>query len=185
MPDIRVRRHKDILWLILDRQPLNLLTPIMLDQLAKALRDAVEHPPRLVVITGMGEQAFCAGLDLPGETEASRARILLAAKEVEGALDALHARRIPSVAIVKGSAYDAGCELAALCEVVIAREDALFRLSAAQARIFSRQQAGQVGETLSAHEALRLDLVHQVIPRRRFLADTEELLAVLASGVSF
>jgi enoyl-CoA hydratase/carnithine racemase len=39
----------------------------------------------------------------------------------------------------------------------------------------------QNGETLNAHEALRLGLVHQVVPRRRFLHDTEELLVMLAT----
>lgn len=195
MPDIHVRQHKDILWLILDRQPLNLLTIGMLAQFASTLRDAVRHPPRLIVITGMGEQALCAGIDLPDETEANRARLLLAAKEAEASFDLLRARQVRTVAIVKGRAIGAGCQLAALCDVVVAREDAEFCLPAAQDAIFTHTirlpqgseiaERARQGATLNAREALHLGLVHQVIPMRRFLADTEELLVMLASRVSF
>ncbi len=38
---IRTRLHKDILWLILDRPPLNILSIEMLDQLSAAMRGAL------------------------------------------------------------------------------------------------------------------------------------------------
>src|SRR5258708_19268559 len=64
MSNVHVRLHKDILWLILDRPPLNILSIEMLDQLTAAMRDAVKHAPRLIVITGAGERAFSAGVDI-------------------------------------------------------------------------------------------------------------------------
>jgi enoyl-CoA hydratase/carnithine racemase len=86
--------------------------------------------------------------------------------------------------------------LVALCDTVIAREDARFRLPAVNAKVFPAtisvylpasigQEATtrlmQSGETLNAREAMRLGLVHQVLPSRRFLLDTEELLVMLTS----
>jgi enoyl-CoA hydratase/carnithine racemase len=188
--------HKDILWLILDRPPLNTLTTELLRHLTTAITEAVKKPPRLVVITGTGEQAFCAGVDLPDDTEANRTKLLLAAKDTDAAFSELRAHAIPTVAIVKGSAFGAGCELAALCETIIAREDAQFRLPAVHAKVFpsaisvclpaligqeNTTRLMQSGETLTAHEAMKLGLAHQVLPALSFLTDTEELLVMLAS----
>ncbi|TMD29576.1 MAG: enoyl-CoA hydratase/isomerase family protein, partial [Chloroflexi bacterium] len=58
MSFVHVRRQNNILWLILDRPPLNILSIEMLDQLTAAMRDAMKNTPRLIVITGAGERAF-------------------------------------------------------------------------------------------------------------------------------
>ena len=196
MSDVHVRLHKDILWLLLDRQPLNSLTTEMVEKLTTALRQAVARSPRLIVLTGVGEQAFCAGVDLPDDSDKHREELLQAARNAEIAFDELHIHAIPTVALVKGSAFGAGCELAALCDTVIARDDARFRLPAINAKIFpgvlsirlpaaiGREMTTHYsasGATLNAQEALRLGLVQQVIPTRRFVLDTEELLVMLAS----
>lgn len=195
-PGIHIRAHKDILWLILDRPPLNTLTTELLRYLTAAVADALKNPPRLVVITGTGEQAFCAGIDLPDDTEANRTKLLLAAKDTDAAFSELRAHAIPTVAVVKGSVFGAGCELAALCETIIAREDALFRLPAVNARVFPSAistclpaligqehttRLMQSGETLTARTAMKLGLAHQVLPTSSFLTDTEELLVMLAA----
>ncbi len=195
MPDLHIRLRKNILWLILDRDPLNLLTIEMLSQLNAALHNAIEQAPHLIVITGTGERAFCAGIDLLDDSETHRAAFLHAAKETCTLLEALHGHAIPTVALIKGSAYGAGCELAALCDTVIAREDATFRLPSANAKVFAsavsfnlpaaigQEQTTrlmQSGETLSARQAMRLGLAHQVLSTHRFLLDTEELLVMLS-----
>src|ERR1051326_7076745 len=64
MSHIRIRRQNDILWLVLDRPPLNILSIEMLDQLTRALRDAAKQKPRLIVLMGAGERAFSAGVDV-------------------------------------------------------------------------------------------------------------------------
>ena len=196
MSDIHIRQHKDILWLVLDRHPLNPLTTGMFDKLTATMQKALQRPPRLIVITGMGEQAFCPGVDLPDDTEAHRLALLDAAKNASDALEELRQRGISTVALVKGLSYGAGCELVSMCDTVIAREDALFRLPAVNAKVFPNAVSvylpaaiGQAmttrllqsGETLSAREAFHLGLVHQVLSARRFLPDAEELLVMLAS----
>jgi enoyl-CoA hydratase/carnithine racemase len=196
MPDIHVRQRQNILWLILDRPPLNTLTIAALNQLTTAMRKAVQQPPRLVVITGMGERAFCAGIDLPDDSEAQRAALVRAADATCQAIEELRSHAVPTVAIVKGSAFGAGCELVALCDTVIAREDARFRLPSVNGRVFTKAVSTylpaligqettarlmQSGATLSAREAMHLGLAHQVLPASRFLLDTEELLVMLAT----
>src|SRR6266568_961529 len=195
MSSVHARLHKDILWLILDNPPLNPLTVEMLDQLSAALKEVPKHTPHLVVITGMGEKAFCVSVELVDDkdTEKRRREVLRAAREVTTALEALRAQHIGTVALIKGEAFAAGVELLSLCDTVIARDDARFRLPSVIAKIFPTalstylpQTIGQAhtthlvqsGETLTAAEAFGIGLVHQVLPARRFLPDSEELLTM-------
>jgi enoyl-CoA hydratase/carnithine racemase len=168
----------------------------MLEQLTGTIRNALKHPPSLVVLTGTGERAFCAGVDLPDDTEAQRVRLLLAARDTSATFEELRSNSIPTVALVKGSVFGPGCELAALCDTVIAHEDARFRLPAMHAKVFpdvvsvylpasigqeATTRLMQSGETLTAREAMHLGLAHQVLPQRRFLLDAEELLVMLST----
>lgn len=195
MADIRIRFHKDILWLILDRPPLNILSIEMVDQLTAVMRDGVRRGPRLVVITGAGERAFCAGVDVNDHLEGREREMLRAVHDNCAAFEELRAHGIPTVALVKGYALGGGCELAALCDTVIAHEDATFGLPEIKLGVFppvaavyfpaligysATMRLMLTGETISAHEALRLGLVQQVLPANRFLTDAEELLTVLA-----
>lgn len=193
---IHIRHRNDILWLILDRPPLNILTIEMLDQLTAAMRDAIKQTPRLVVITGAGERAFCAGVDIHDHLDGREIEMLRAVRDNCAAFEELRAHNIPSAALVKGYALGGGCELAALCDTVIAHEDASFGLPEVNlgvvppvAAVYFPALIGYnttlrlmlTGETIKAAEALRLGLVHQVLPSRRFLPDAEELLVVLAA----
>ncbi len=196
MSNVHVRLHNDILWLILDRPPLNILSIEMLDQLTVAMRDAVKHAPRLIVITGAGERAFSAGVDIHDHLRGREKEMLRAVYDNCAAFEELRAQHIATVALVKGYALGGGCELAALCDTVIAHEDATFGLpeislgvlppvAAAYFPALIGQNATMrlmlTGETIDAREALRLGLVHQVLSSRRFLPDAEELLIMLAT----
>ena len=193
---IHIRHRSDMLWLILDRPPLNILTVEMLDQLTATMRAAIKHPPLLVVITGAGERAFCAGVDIHDHLDGREVEMLRAVRDNCAAFEELRAHGIPSVALVKGYALGGGCELAALCDTVIAHENASFGLPEVNLGVFPPVAAVYfpalighnatmrlllTGETIKAPEALRLGLVHQVLSSRHFLTDTEELLTVLAT----
>lgn len=195
MSHIRTRLHNGFLWLMLDRPPLNILSVEMLDQLSAVMRGALGQEPRLVVLMGAGE-AFSAGVDVRDHLEGREQEMLRAVADNCAAFAELRARGIATVALVKGVALGGGCELAALCDTVLAHENATFALPAIGLGVFSPvasayfprllgQQATMrlmlTGETISAREALRLGLVHQVLSARRFLFDAEELLVMLAS----
>ncbi|HEY3991894.1 MAG TPA: enoyl-CoA hydratase/isomerase family protein [Ktedonobacteraceae bacterium] len=196
MSHIRARLHNGVLWLMLDRPPLNILSVEMLDQLSAAMRGALKQEPRLVVLMGAGERAFSAGIDVREHLDGREQEMLRAVADNCSAFAELRARGIATVALVKGVALGSGCELAALCDTVLAHENATFGLpaislgvlspvaSAYFPRLLGYQTAMRLiltGETISAREALRLGLVHQVLPARRFLGDAEELLVMLAS----
>jgi len=197
MSNVRIRFHNDIFWLILDRPPLNILSIEMLDQLTTAMRDAIEHPPRLIVITGAGDRAFCAGVDVRDHLDGREKEMLRAVYDNYAAFDKLRSHNIPTVALVKGHALGGGCELAALCDTVVAHEDATFGLPEISLGVFppvaavyfpaligysATMRLMLTGETIQAKEALRLGLAHQVLSSRRFLSDAEELLAMLATS---
>lgn len=195
MSDVYIRLHKQFLWLVLNRPPLNNLTLTMLEQLTAAFNNAITHLPRLLVITGAAEEAFCAGVELNDDSEAYRVKLLKAAEEMYTALEKLRTQNVPTVALVKGHAFGPGCELAVLCDTVIAHEDAQFRLPAVNAKVFAAAtsvilptELGQEttiklmqdGQTLSAREAMQLGLAHQVLSASRFRLDAEELLVLLS-----
>jgi len=197
MSHVRIRLHSGILWLILDRPPLNILSIEMLDQLTTAMHDAIERPPRLIVITGAGDRAFCAGVDVRDHLDGREKEMLRAVYDNYAAFEKLRSHNIPTVALVKGHALGGGCELAALCDTVIAHEDATFGLPEISLGVFppvaavyfpaligysATMRLMLTGETIQAKEALRLGLAHQVLSSRRLLSDAEELLTMLATS---
>ena len=196
MSYIRTRLHNDFLWLMLDRPPLNILSLEMLNQLNVAMSGALEQEPRLVVLMGAGERAFSAGIDVRDYLDGREKEMLRAVADNCAAFAELRARGIATVALVKGAALGSGCELAALCDSVLAHEHATFGLPEIGLGAFSpvastyfppllgyqtTMRLMLTGETISAREALRIGLVHQVLPARRFLLDAEELLVMLAA----
>jgi cyclohexa-1,5-dienecarbonyl-CoA hydratase len=195
MSFVRVRHQDTLLWLILDRPPLNILNIEMLDQLTAALREAVKVVPRLVVITGAGERAFCAGVDINDHFDGREVEMLRAVGDNCAAFEELRAKHIATVALVKGFALGGGCELAALCDTVIAHEGATFGLPEVNLAVFppvaavyfptligyhASMRLALTGEMITAREALRLGLAHQVLSSQQFLTDAEELITMLA-----
>ncbi len=195
MSFLRIRHQHNILWLILDRPPLNILSIEMLDQLTAAMREAMKNPPRLIVITGAGERAFCAGVDIKDHLNGREVEMLRAVRDNCAAFEELRAKRIHTVALVKGYVLGGGCELAALCDTVIAHEDATFGLPEVNLAVFppvaavyfpsligytATMRLMLTGESIKAREALRLGLAHQVLSPQHFLVDAEELITVLA-----
>ena len=196
MSFVHVRRPNNILWLILDRPPLNILSIEMLDQLTAAMRDAMKNTPRLIVITGAGERAFCAGVDIKDHLDGREVELLRAVHANCAAFEELRAQHIPTVALVKGHVLGGGCELAALCDTVIAHEDATFGLPEINLAVFppvaavyfpaligynATMRLMLTGETINAKEAMRLGLAHQVLSSQQFLSDAQELITVLAT----
>jgi len=196
MSFVHVRRQNNILWLILDRPPLNILSIEMLDQLTAAMRDAMKNTPRLIVITGAGERAFCAGVDIKDHLDGREVELLRAVHANCAAFEELRAQHIPTVALVKGHVLGGGCELAALCDTVIAHEDATFGLPEINLAVFppvaavyfpaligynATMRLMLTGETINAREAMRLGLAHQVLSSQQFLSDAQELITLLAT----
>jgi len=147
------------------------------------LVDALEHHDtdpiiRAIVVTG-GPSVFAAGADIKEMADASAVDMLL--RNNIGLWD--RAKRVskPLIAAVAGYALGGGCELAMLCDIVIAGENARFgqpeiniglipgaggtqRLT----RIVGKSVATDMiltGRMLGAEEALQRGLVARVVPQ--------------------
>lgn len=97
---------------------------------AQALEAIVAHTEAdpdtwAVVLTGAGDQTFCAGADLK-EVSSGRGAGLFTANGFAGFVDA--ERKKPWIAAVNGRALAGGCEIALACDMVVASDRASFGL---------------------------------------------------------
>lgn len=106
---------------------LNAVSAQMVRDLVDALARSIELAPRALVLAGNG-RAFCAGQDLkeiqPPSTEPEeRRRLLLEAEEITRLV---RSAPFPVISAVHGYAMGAGCEIALMCDLVVADETAVF-----------------------------------------------------------
>ena len=154
---------------------------------------------RVVVLASSGK-SFSAGADLnwmkrmAGYGEAEN---LADAKALAEMLDRLNRMRQPTVALVQGAAFGGGVGLVACCDIALASEVARFSLSEVRlglipgtispyvlAAIGSRaaRRYFTSAERFSAAEALRLGLVHEVVPADQLEDRADRLLSDLLSA---
>lgn len=178
--------------IVLDRPPLNVLDLGALEELERILEDlAAAGTTRVVSLRGAGK-AFCAGVSvedhLPGRCDAT-------IRTFDRVVRHLLELPVPVVAAVNGAALGGGCELAAACDLVLAREGARLgqpeiRLGvfppaacALLPRLLGRQRALDLiltGRTLGVEEAFAVGLVQRVFPAEEFEASVEAFLERLA-----
>jgi cyclohexa-1,5-dienecarbonyl-CoA hydratase len=178
----------------LARPPLNVFTTAMLNELADALEGAAREPGmKTVLLTGAGDRAFCAGVDIADHT-AERVDAMMAA--FQRAIFAVLDCELPVVAALNGAALGGGLELALACDIVLMREGAklgqpeirlgVFPPAAAALlpRLIGRQRALDLiltGRLIGAAEAQALGLVARVLPAAAFEDDVREYVASLAT----
>ncbi|PIE11039.1 MAG: enoyl-CoA hydratase [Rhodobacterales bacterium] len=161
---------------------LNALNAALLGELADALEDAdANDKVRAIVITG-SEKAFAAGADITEMAEQSF--VDMYRNESFGSFDRrVGAIRKPIIAAVSGYALGGGCELAMMCDFIIASEDAKFgqpeinlgviagiggtqRLTHAIGKAKSMDMH-LTGRMMGAEEAERSGLVSRVVPGKK------------------
>jgi methylglutaconyl-CoA hydratase len=155
---------------------------------------------RVVVLTGAGD-SFSAGADLAWMQrmgQASQEENLADAERLERLLRTFDELPKPTVAMVEGAAFGGGVGLVAAADIAIAADTARFgttevRLGLIPAVIspFVLAAIGPraarrwflTGERFDAEEALRVGLVHEVVPEIELQPRTEALIeALLACG---
>jgi enoyl-CoA hydratase/carnithine racemase len=115
---------------VLDRPAaMNALNTSMLAELAAHFTTLAADPSvTVVIVSGAGVRAFCAGADLKERAAMSDAQIMAQRPAFRAAFGALLALPQPAIAAVHGFALGGGCELALSCDVIVADETAVLGL---------------------------------------------------------
>ncbi|MCW5284821.1 enoyl-CoA hydratase/isomerase family protein [Verminephrobacter eiseniae] len=159
---------------------LNTLTPVMLDALENAARRLeAERDVRVVILTGAGERAFCAGADIHAWAALQPLDMWRRwVRRGHQVFDQWARLRQPVIAALNGHAFGGGLELAIACDLRIADQAAQFALPEARiatcpgwsgtqrlVRLIGPSAAKYLalsGQRLDSAGALRCGLLHEV-----------------------
>ncbi len=173
---------------------LNALNARLIDELNHAL-DAVEADRSVgcIVLTG-SDKAFAAGADIKEMVDLTYPQIYL--DDLFRESDRVAARRKPMIAAVAGFALGGGCELALMCDFILAADNARFgqpeinlgvlpgmggtqRLTRAVGKAKAMEMC-LTGRLIDAQEAERAGLVSRVVPLDQLLDEALKAAAVIA-----
>ncbi|MFN8342713.1 MAG: enoyl-CoA hydratase-related protein [Cyclobacteriaceae bacterium] len=173
---------------------LNALNP----QLMTELRDALvrldhQDDTRAIVLTG-SEQAFAAGADI--KQMADKSSIEMQLLDQFAPWDQIRQIRKPIIAAVSGYALGGGCELAMMCDMIVASETAKFGQPEVKigtipgaggtqrlTKAFGKARAMELiltGRFFTAQEALAGGLVTKVVPPAAYLEEAIKLASEIA-----
>ncbi len=180
-PDLVRSRQGAVVVLRLNRpEARNAYDPELLDDLSLALVEAeADDEVRAVVLTGTGDRAFCAGMDL--RAFASGAGYGPRHEEGMAAFQRFIAGEIgvPVVGAANAAAVAGGCELLLACDLVVAAESARFGLPEVQRGLIAgggglfvsnrlplaiALELTLTGDPIDAARAYALGLVNRVVP---------------------
>jgi 2-(1,2-epoxy-1,2-dihydrophenyl)acetyl-CoA isomerase len=196
-----LEKENGIATITLNRpEVLNALNMKLTEELGLAIEDIEkDDTARVLVITGAG-RAFCAGGDLkdfplnPGDMVASTEAL----EKWHSVLLSMRRLEKPVIASVNGVAVGGGFDLALMCDMRIASENA--RFGEVYVRIGATSDSGGTyllpylvgtakacellftGDIIDANEAERIGLVNKVVPAAKLESTTKELAAKLANG---
>jgi enoyl-CoA hydratase/carnithine racemase len=146
----------------------------------KAQIDAIRFRPeiRVVIITGSGEKAFCAGADLKERATLTPLQVKEFIYTIRDLFSSIENLNKPVIAAVNGVALGGGTELALACDIRIAATSASMGLTETRLaiipgaggtqrlpRLIGRGKAKELiftGRRVPAEEALAIGLINQV-----------------------
>jgi enoyl-CoA hydratase len=168
-------------------------------QLSHELIDALDKiegddAVNVIVLTGAGEKAFCAGADMAEAVGGGRTDPGYVGAPADAVARVLRTRK-PIIAAVNGYSYGGGALLAINCDIRIASENARFRFVGASyglvvgafqlPRIVGAPLAKELiftTRTIDAQEALRIGLVNHLVPLEQLEASVRETALAIAAN---
>jgi len=174
---------------------LNALCIGLMDELVEAF-EALDNDKNChcIVITG-NERAFAAGADIRELADKSTLEMI----EIDLFQKWIRLKNVktPTIAGVSGFALGGGCELAMICDMIVASESAKFgqpeikiglmpgaggtqRLTRAIGKARAMEMV-LTGKFINAQEALQYGLVNRVVPKELYLSETMKLAKKVAS----
>ncbi|MBW1989396.1 MAG: enoyl-CoA hydratase/isomerase family protein [Deltaproteobacteria bacterium] len=187
---VRVEEKDGVGVVVLDRpEKRNAMDETMWSSLEEAAKKLAARPPRAVVVTGAGDRAFCAGMDVNPENPQVSGLIKAMEKHdpapvrklidrLSAAVRSLVSLPVPVIAAINGDAHGGGAELAVQCDLRVMDARAKIRFSEvrlglmpdwggvpALARLAGTSVAADLiltARAVDAAEALSLGLVNRV-----------------------
>ena len=201
-PELIVENQGHVRVLTINRaHRMNSLTPTLMHTLSHEFNEAgIDPEVRAVVLTGTGDRAFCAGLDLKlrRETDAAGHANRYFMNEVDRFfLEVMQECCKPTIAALNGAAVAGGFEMAVACDIRIGAEHVMMGLPEAKRamgahfstvmlpRVIPRAIAMEVlfrGDLYPIQEAWRWGFVNRVVPRGQALASALEMAQAIAGN---
>ncbi|CAN5133282.1 enoyl-CoA hydratase-related protein [soil metagenome] len=198
MEFIKLDLHTDkfIAHIQLNRpKELNALNLQLMTELKDILSEVDNRDDIRVIIISGNEKAFAAGADIKEMSEKSSIDMLKI--DQFNTWNQIKKTKKPLIAAVSGYALGGGCELALICDMIIASETAVFgqpeikigvmpgaggtqRLTRAVGKARAMEMV-LTGKFISAEEALKLGLVNRVVPPEIYLQEAFKLGEKIAS----
>ncbi len=171
--------------------------------LVQGLLDALEaiesdSRTRVVVVTGAGSKAFCAGADLKERRTMTEEQTRGFLRKLRLALTRLQDLDRPTIAAVNGVALGGGCELALTCDIRVMSETASMGLTETRLAIIPGAGGTQrlprlvglgrakemifTGRRVGAEEALGIGLCERVAPPESLIPECLELAEAMCQA---
>lgn len=173
-PELVVERRGAVLVARLNRpEARNALTGKMLQGIGAAILDAESDPAlRVLVLTGTGDRAFCAGMDLRAFADAGAEGVGLGGGD-EGLAFLRFVRgrvRVPVIGAANGTAVAGGFELLLGCDLVVLAQGARLGLPEVKRGLLAAGGGTFLGTRIPLSVALELTLTGDPIDAERALA---------------
>ncbi|MGB7574860.1 MAG: enoyl-CoA hydratase-related protein [Thermodesulfobacteriota bacterium] len=185
---IQTELEDGVATLTLNRPPVNVLNIEMMEEINTYFESLLkEKALKLLVIQAAGK-AFSAGVDVGEHLGDLVYKMIEVFHRMFRLMDAL---KVPSIAVVNGSALGGGCELAVYCDMVMATEKAKFGQPEIQVGVFppiaalvfprmmGRKKALELilsGDVISAQEALALGMINKIVPEASFAEEVSRFV---------
>lgn len=196
-PVIVTERRAQALWIWINREERrNALNPDVIAGIHNAVDAAAADPAvRAIVLTGVGEKAFCAGADLSRGTGVFTEGLNEPTTDFGRLARRVRELGIPVIARINGACVAGGMGIMSLCDLAIAADHARFGLPEAKVGVFAmqvlvylRRMVGArhvnelclTGSLISANRAYDMGLVNQVVPQDQLDASVNDMVQRLA-----
>lgn len=182
----------DKAFLTINRPPLNILNISTMEEINVALGSLLDNQNvKVLILSGAGEKAFCAGVDISDHTEEKVEKMLEVFHNIFRNLSRLDQ---VTVAALKGLTLGGGCEVALFCDLIIAADNLKIgqpeiKLSVLPPiallilpRLIGLKKASELlltGKTINAAEAERIGLVNKTTPLDTFDQELESFIQPL------
>lgn len=194
-PAVTYERRGPVAWVTIDRpEARNALNQVVRQGLFDATRRFNEDSEaRVLVLTGAGEAAFCAGADLK---EMAQMRLQVPPSDFVPQFGRNIVVDKPTIAAVNGVAYAGGFLLAQSCDLCVASEHARFAISEIKVGrgapwaaplpwLIPPRVAMEMlltGDPLSATRAYEVGLVNAVVPSDRLVTTVQGMAESIAAN---